>query len=249
MRKLFLLATAAVAVLGTSNAGRAADMPMKALPPPPPPFSWTGFYLGGNIGAAWAERRVDETIAGVSFSRSSDAVFMGGGQLGFNYQFNTFVLGFEWDFDALGNNNNGVGNGVFIGGVPFAVSRNGDRWLSTLAARFGFANDHWLFYFKGGVGEVGTRNLTITNLNTGVSISGGNLHSRTGGMFGVGAEYAFTNNWTVKLEYEFIELSSRSFIVPVGAPFLVGDVFRSHSNDVQTFKVGFNYLFGRLGGF
>jgi outer membrane immunogenic protein len=248
MRKLFLLATAAVAVLGTSNAGRAADMPVKAMPPPlPPPFSWTGFYLGGNIGGAWAERRVDDPFRGVSFSRSSDAVFMGGGQLGFNYQINTVVLGVEWDFDAVGNNDNRVGSGIPILGVPFAVSRSGDRWLSTLAARLGYANDHWLFYAKLGVGEVGTRNLTITNLNTGVSISGGNLHSRTGAMLGFGLEYAFTNNWTVKAEYDFIDLSSRSFVVPLGARFLVGDVFTSHSNDVQTFKVGFNYLFGRAG--
>jgi len=249
MRKLFLLAAAAVAVLGTSNAGQAADMPVKALPPPPPPpFSWTGLYLGGNIGAAWAERGVTDSLTGLDFSRSSRAVFMGGGQLGFNYQINALVLGVEWDFDVLGNNNeNRVGSGILIGGVPFAASRAGDRWLSTLAARLGVANDHWLVYFKGGVGEVGVRDFTVTNLNTGVSISGGNLHSRTGAMLGFGLEYAFTNNWTVKAEYDFIDLSSRSFVVPLGAPFLVGDVFTSHSNDVQTFKVGFNYLFGRAG--
>ena len=64
-------------------------------------------------------------------------------------------------------------------------------------------------------------------------------------MFGLGFEYAFTNNWTVKAEYDYISLSSRSFVVPVGAPFLVGDVFSNHSSNVQTFKVGFNYLFGR----
>jgi len=252
MRKLFLLAAAAVAVLGTSNAGQAADMPVKALPPPPPPpFSWTGLYLGGNIGAAWAERGVTDSLTGLDFSRSSRAVFMGGGQLGFNYQINALVLGVEWDFDVLGNNNeNRVGSGILIGGVPFAASRAGDRWLSTLAARLGVANDHWLVYFKGGVGEVGVRDFTVTNLNTGVSLTGGG-RSRAGGMFGFGLEYAFTNNWTVKAEYEVIEVSRRNFVIPVGVAgfgVLAGDVFTTTNTNVQTFKVGFNYLFGRLFG-
>ena len=52
-------------------------------------------------------------------------------------------------------------------------------------------------------------------------------------------------NWTMKAEYDYIGLSSRSFIVPAGAPFLVGDVFTNRNSNVQTFKVGFNYLFGR----
>jgi hypothetical protein len=51
----------------------------------------------------------------------------------------------------------------------------------------------------------------------------------------------------MKAEYDWIGLSSRAFVVPVGAPILVGDVFTTGSSSVQTFKVGFNYLFGRSG--
>ena len=251
VKKHLLLATVAIAVLGFCNSALAADMPLKAPPPPPPPpppFSWTGFYIGGNLGAAWGERHVtDRRLNGdvFDFSRSSDAVFIGGGQIGYNWQMNNFVLGIEWDFDGAGSNNR-VGNGILIGNQTFALSGGGDRWMSTLAARLGFANDHWLFYAKLGVGEVGVSNFIVTNTTTGVSVGSNTSRSRTGGMFGLGLEYAFTNNWTMKAEYDWIGLSSRSFTVPVGAPFLVGDVFTTHNN-VQTFKVGFNYLFGRTG--
>ena len=248
MKKHVLLSTVAIAMLVLGRSGQAADLPVKApMPPPPPPFSWTGFYLGGNLGAAWAQRHVTDTFSGLDFSRSSDAVFIGGGQIGYNWQINNFVLGIEWDVDAAGNNdNNRVGNGILIGGLgPFALSGGGDRWITTLAARLGFANDHWLFYVKGGGGEVGVSNFFVTNTVTGVSVGGNTSRTRTGGMFGVGIEYAFTNNWTAKLEYDYIGLSSRSFVVPVGAPFLVGDVFTTRSRNVQEFKVGFNYLFNR----
>src|SRR3954464_8989850 len=98
MKNILMVTAAAAAILSISNTGKAADLPVKAMPPPlPPPFSWTGFYIGGNVGAAWGERRVSYTFTGLEFSRSSDAVFIGGGQIGFNYQFNTFVLGVEWD--------------------------------------------------------------------------------------------------------------------------------------------------------
>jgi len=247
MKKLALLATAAVALLGLSNAGQAADLPVKAPPPPPPPlFSWTGFYLGGNIGAAWTNRRVTDSFTGFEFARSSDAVFIGGGQIGFNYQINAFVLGVEWDADVVGRNNNRAGNGILIGGAgPFAVTNSGNRWMSTLAARLGVANDHWLAYIKLGVGEVGVSNFTVANLTTGVAVASGTSRTRTGGMVGLGFEYAFTNNWTAKFEYDVIEISDRNFVVPANAPFLVGDVFGSRGNSVQAFKVGFNYLFGR----
>ena len=253
MKKHILLSTVAIAMLVLGRSGQAADLPVKApmLPPPPPPFSWAGFYLGGNLGAAWAHQRVNDTFTGLDFSRSSDAVFIGGGQIGYNWQINqNFVLGVEWDFDAAGNNdNNRVGNGIPFGAGLFTVRSSGDRWLSTLAARIGYANDHWLFYAKLGGGEVGVSRFTIVDTVTGFSVGSNTSRTRTGGMVGGGIEYAFTNNWTAKLEYDWISVKSRSFVVPVGAPFLVGDVFSTRSNSVQAFKVGFNYLFNRGVGY
>jgi outer membrane immunogenic protein len=250
MKKHVLLSTVAIAMLVLGRSGQAADLPVKAMPPPPPPpFSWTGFYLGGNLGAAWAQRHVRDTITGFDFSRSSDAVFIGGGQVGYNWQFTNFLLGVEADFDWAGNNNNNNGAGVIVPGVGTIVANTRDRWISTVAARFGFTSDHWLFYGKAGGGWVGAHNFTVTNLTTGTSFTGGGSRSNSGFLVGAGIEYAFTNNWTAKLEYDYIGLSSRSFVVPVGAPFLVGDVFTTRNRNVQEFKVGFNYLFNRGVGF
>src|ERR1700757_3861268 len=115
MRKLFNATTALLVLLATSMAANAADVyarPRYAPPPPPPvyappPFTWTGFYLGGNIGGAWANRDVTDTVLGVNFNNgNSDGVFIGGGQLGFNWQVSNFVLGFEADIDGAANNNN-----------------------------------------------------------------------------------------------------------------------------------------------
>ena len=167
-----LIASVAFSVLGTAIAG-AADMPMKAAPPPylPPPFTWTGFYVGGNIGGAWTNNTWTDQFFGTSFNNNNNnGRFIGGGQVGVNYQVGQFVIGGEWDFDWAGNNTGG--------------------WL-----------------------------------------------------VGAGFEYAFTNNWTVKAEYDYLGLGSRTFIVPAGSPFLVGDTFTTNNRNVQMFKVGFNYLF------
>jgi len=99
----------------------AADVVPPYAPPPsvyvPPAFTWTGFYLGGNLGAAWALNTVTDTQLGLNLSNgSNNGVFIGGGQLGFNWQVSNVVLGFEWDFDRVANNNN-TGNGLLIPAV------------------------------------------------------------------------------------------------------------------------------------
>src|SRR3974390_2796916 len=109
MKKLLLGIASAVGVLGAASLGQAADMAVKAPPPIAAPiFTWTGFYLGGNLGAAWAQRSVTD-VFGNTFTRTSDARFIGGGQLGYNWQFTNFVLGVEGDIDGImgGDNNPG----------------------------------------------------------------------------------------------------------------------------------------------
>ena len=240
MRKLCLLSTVALAMVGLSSVGQAADMPVKA--PPPPPFSWTGFYLGSNIGAAWAERNWNDVTRGLLFSHSNSHLMLGG-QIGYNWQINTFVLGVEADADWLSRNDNN-GAGIIVPGIAGPIAVNSDStWISTAAARFGFAVNRALIYGKAGGGWVGQSNLTVTNLDTGASITGTNNGARGGFLVGGGIEYAVTDNWTMKGEYDYLGLSSRNFIVPVNAPFFVGDTFNNRSRNVQQFKVGFNYLF------
>ena len=112
MRKLFRTSAALSVLLTTSMAANAADVPPYAPPPPvyaPPVYVplWTGFYLGGNIGGAWRHDNVTDTLSGLNFSNgNNNGVFIGGGQLGFNWQVSNFVLGLEWDIDGAANNNN-----------------------------------------------------------------------------------------------------------------------------------------------
>jgi len=254
MHKLFH-STAVLALLVTSIAANAADLRVKAPPPPapmPPPFSWSGFYIGGNIGGAWVHRNVTDSLFGLNFDggNNNNAVFIGGGQTGFNYQISNFVIGVEGNFDWAANNNNNTSNGIVIPAVgTFRVTAN-DRWIATVAARFGVAYDRVLFYGKAGGGWVGADNFTVTNVTTGASFTGSNNTTESGWLVGAGLEWAFTDNWSAKFEYDFLGLTSRTFTVPVGSPFLVGDTFSTGSHNVQMATVGINYRFnwGGLGG-
>jgi outer membrane immunogenic protein len=244
-----LIASIAFLALGAAVAG-AADMPVKALPPQPlPVFSWTGFYVGANIGGAWANNSWTDGLFQTNFNTNNgnNGVFIGGGQIGGNYQIGNFVIGGEWDADwaASSNNNN---NGIIIPGVGTFVVTNNNRWITTVAARFGYAVDHWLFYGKAGGGWVGINNWTLTNTATGASLTCGNFATNCGNnaggwLVGAGVEYAFTNNWTVKFEYDYLGLGSRTVSIPATAPLLAGDTFTSNNRNVQMVKVGVNYLF------
>ena len=229
-------------------AAHSADVAEKAPPPPlVPVFSWTGFYIGPNVGGAWANNRWTDTLFLTNFNHNSNGVFIGGGQIGGNYQIGSFVIGGEWDFDWAANNNNNTG--IVIPGVGNIVVTNNNRWITTVAARFGYTVDRMLFYGKAGGGWVGNNNLAVTNVTTGVSLTCGTLgfsscNNNTGGwLVGAGFEYAFTNNWTVKLEYDYLGLGNRTFVIPATAPLLAGDTFTSNNRNVQMVKVGVNYLF------
>jgi outer membrane immunogenic protein len=244
---------ASAAMLLSPLAAHSADVAVKAPPPPPVPvFSWTGFYIGGNIGGAWANNRFTDTLFLTNFNNNNTGVFIGGGQIGGNYQIGQFVIGGELDFDLAATNNNA---GVVIPGVGNIVVTDNNRWISTVAARFGWAIDHWLVYGKAGGGLVGNNDLTLTNLTTGVSFTCGSArapftsfincgnNSTFGWLVGAGFEYAFTNNWTVKFEYDYLGLGSRTFFIPATAPLLAGDTFTSNARNLQMVKIGFNYLF------
>jgi outer membrane immunogenic protein len=248
MRRLLRAVALASATLTVSSLANAADL---GPPPPAPipayiPFSWTGFYIGGNAGVAWTQGDFTDSL-GNTFGAVADsaAVFTGGGQVGANYQINYWlVVGLEADFDWMtGHNNNS--NGVFIPalGSSFQLSASNDRWVTTLAARVGVPVERALFYVKGGGGWLGANELSLTNETTGASISGSN-NTTSAWLVGAGVEYAFAPNWTAKVEYDFLGLSNTSFTVQTGVPgFPNGDVITTSNRDLQMVTVGFNYLF------
>jgi outer membrane immunogenic protein len=244
-----LIASVAFFAFGTAVA-EATDLPVNAVPPPlaPQVFGWTGVYIGANVGGAWANNNWTDTLLLTNFNNGNVGAFIGGGQIGGNYQIGPFVIGGEWDFDWASNENNNGGAGTFPGGNITVTNNN--RWITTVAARFGYAVDQWLFYGKAGGGWVGNNNLTVTNLTTGVSLTCGstltNCGNNTGGgwLVGAGAEWMFLPNWSVKFEYDYLGLGNRTFFIPGTAPFLAGDTFISNNQrNIAMVKIGINYLF------
>jgi len=251
MYKQFSAIVLASSVLGFSGAASAADLgpppaPVyKVAPYEPPQFYWTGLYLGGNVGGGWTQGSWTDSMFGIGWGNPNNPVFIGGAQVGANYQIQHFVIGLEADFDwAASHRVNNVVTFTPPGAGPnsFQLASN-NRWITTLAARAGYAFDSILLYVKGGGGWVGSGHITLSNLTTNSAATFSNGSTDTGWLVGGGLEWAFAHNWTVRFEYDFLGLSNRSFVVPAAFPVLAGDTFTSQHHNVQMATVGINYLF------
>ena len=156
--------------ISTSSAVLAADLP--PIGPPPhvpatyipvvPPYNyynWSGFYIGGNLGAAWNSGGSVSDTFGSAFSGTGQTTkFVGGGQIGVNYEFRErVVIGAEAMFDWLPNTTNTFnaieGPGGPLPGTLASATFN-NRWLTTATGKLGYAWDTVLLYGKaGGVGR------------------------------------------------------------------------------------------------
>jgi outer membrane immunogenic protein len=244
MRRILIAGVCALA----AGQALAADLPPAAppprapavyVPPAPPPFSWTAFYIGGNLGAGWNHGNLTDP-AGNTWGTTSNATFVGGGQVGGNLQFNALVVGIEADFDWFANNNNS-GNGVTVANTTLQGSLNG-RWVTTVTGRLGVAIDRVLLYGKGGGAWAGANNLTVLDVPSGASVAFGTSNNNTGWTAGAGVEWAFVDNVSARLEYDYVGLSNNSFTVPAGY-FLAGDTISTSSRNIQMLTLGINVLF------
>lgn len=207
-----LLQGAAIAALATTSA-YAADLPSRKEPPPiapayaPPVFTWTGFYVGINAGAAINDNRY--TWSAFLNNNSSGGVgFTGGGQIGYNWQTGPLVLGLETDLNYRGGSSSS--NSAF----GFTNSKSG--YFGTVRGRIGYAIDRLLIY---GTGGLAYGNTSYPNNVTGIDAFGtpraliglnNNNGTRLGWTAGAGAEYAFNQHWSVKAEYLYVDLGRNS---------------------------------------
>jgi opacity protein-like surface antigen len=215
----FRIGIAALAAIGMTVVGHAADMPTKAPPAPivVPPYNWSGFYAGVNFGGAWTSGSLN--IPDNSFYGGLTE-FIGGVQAGYNFQFGHLLLGVEGDFDGAT-----FGHPSLPTPTLGSVSQN---WIATVAGRVGLVADRWLVYGKVGGGWVHSNAI----LNFPVGWSGSNTSS--GWLVGAGLEYGFKSHWTVRLEYDFLSLANwTSPTVPSV----------QLNRDVQMVKAGINYKF------
>ena len=228
MKKLLL---GAAAIIAFAAPAAAADIQARtyskapAYTAPAVVYNWTGFYIGGHVGGAFAG---DNSLQG------SDARFLGGVQGGFDYQFApNWVMGIEAQYSWMGGGNNtGV---LFPGGT--LVSANSDQ-LGSVTGRLGYTWGPAMLYGKGGYAW-------RDNNNLGVSIAGVQQPFSTDGnrkdgyTVGAGLEYMFAPNWSAKAEYQYYNFGNTTF--NTGPADIVGTRFR---NDEHTVKAGLNYRFG-----
>lgn len=224
----FLSATVAAAISATAftQIAFAADLPRKApaYTPPPPVFSWTGFYVGLNAGWGWSHGGDPTTCFNSATGNSAGCAivpdsglnadgFIGGGQLGYNYQVGTWVFGIEADFQGADIKDTlTVAN---LAGAPVAFNYTASQkmnWFGTVRPRVGYAWDRALLYVTGGLAYGHRSASNSLNFVTGIVYAGSNSDTRAGWTVGGGLEYAFTNNWTAKIEGLYYDLGDLTVV-------------------------------------
>ena len=228
MKKLLLGAAALVALAAPAAAADLGARPYTRAPAYTAPqvvYNWTGFYIGGHIGGAFAG---DNSLLG------NDARLLGGVQGGFDYQFagSNWVIGAEAQYSWLGNNNNGV---LFPGGTLVTTNNN---QLGSATGRLGYAWGPALLYAKGGFAWRDNTNLTVINAGLPAAFTTAGNH-KDGYTVGAGLEYMFTPNWSAKVEYQYYNFGNTTFTT--GPSDIAGRRFR---DDEHTVKAGLNYRFG-----
>ncbi|HEY4143039.1 MAG TPA: outer membrane beta-barrel protein [Pseudolabrys sp.] len=233
MRHLKCALLAAAATVACVSFASAADMRPAVKAPafiPVPVQTWTGCYVGGNIGAGWArgQMTVDPTGSGVSATNSG---FVGGVQVGCDYQFaGGFVIGARDMFDGASL----TGGSTFVSGPLTGGTVDGKtQWFNTLTARLGYAAwpNTLLYVHGGGAWSRSTQTVTVAGVNVGTF-----SNNKGGYDVGGGVEYRFAPNWTAFLEYNYMNFGSGSGITGTGVPV-------SFKRDLQNVVVGVNYRF------
>jgi opacity protein-like surface antigen len=214
------------------------------------PWNWTGIYVGGHIGGALEYSKLQDPFGTVSFGDSVTGTgFIGGGQVGADYQIGNVVIGGAGDLSWASSRGDETCFGL-TGGAFFASNCSADPTLfSTITGRLGYAFDRTLVYAKGGAAwEHNNVDMTI-NLNPGNHfLAGATSYGEWGWTLGAGVEYALTPAWSIFSEYDYLSFASHS----VATPYTPGNPLPGHpngpiaglSNNVQEFKLGLNYKFG-----
>jgi outer membrane immunogenic protein len=271
-RQLVLAGVLSTAVMAAGSAV-AADLAYKApvkAPAPAPYPTWTGFYLGGNVGYGWDASKsssfgattadpvftavLADLLAAGSYpsSLSPDAKgVIGGGQIGYNWQLSSpWLVGLEADIqgsDIKGSDTRTmfpVGFDVTTTSVTKSID-----WFGTVRGRIGFlASPQWLLYATGGLayGETKLRfnsvDVTLGCVALTLCGSGSSSSVKVGWTAGAGVEAMLAPNWSAKFEYLYVDLGSRSISVPTST---TPEISFNSSTDFREHivRAGINYHF------
>jgi outer membrane immunogenic protein len=251
--KTTTLAAAAAILLATTAVGSAADMAVKApYAAPVQVWNWTGFYIGAHAGAGWGTTESAINLGGLlgvggvgSFplAQNSKSGFLGGGQIGYNFQSGWAVFGVQADIAGMD----------VKGSTPcvIAFQCTGEaNWLATVSGRIGgVVTDKTLVYIKGGAAWLNSSHSLDLGLLGAVpggpaipSISADS--TAFGWLLGFGAEYAFTQNVSAFIEYNYMDFDRKDVNFNLTAPGLGTAVLPvSIKNKLSIAKIGVNYKF------
>jgi outer membrane immunogenic protein len=257
--KFRLAAAGAVALTGPAFAAE----PLPPPPPPPPVFTWTGVYIGGQIGGVWGSGALSnfngfDPFTGAFINSSlggTPSGVIGGGHVGAQVQINQWILGVEGSVD--GTSLTKTVNAAFpnfLGGSVITTHTTADV-QGSIRGKLGIAWDRFMIYGTGGVAFGGfNTDFTVTSPGfvtvRGVVVpaffaSNNFSTTRVGWTAGGGAQYAFTPNWWVFAEYRFSDFGT----IRNGAfPNLPTGVIFNGSRRIQENQVqaGFSYKFDLL---
>jgi outer membrane immunogenic protein len=240
------------AFLGSANAAD-MSMPLKAPPmAPPPSYNWTGFYIGINGGAGWGTAASSIDLGALAAGLGAGGVtgsfpigshelngFLGGGQIGYNWQTGNVVLGVEGDGDWA----NISGTAPCLEGILSCGANV--QWTADATVRLGVLPlSNLLVYVKGGAAWAGVNyNLSSSGILTTAAISSSLTTTKTGGLLGFGTEYLFAPHWTAKIEYNYTDFgnSTNTFVLTDGTASIGVPV--QTTLQMHTVKAGVNYHF------
>lgn len=215
MKKILLGFAAIATLIGTP--ALAADMPLKAPPPPAPVMNWTGFYFGLEGGGGFAETKQSNST-GVTSNTYSQAGGLFGVTGGYNWQFGNWVAGVEadWSWTDINGSVSVVPCGAGGGTVCFTNM----HWLTTERARLGVlvANNMLLYVTGGAAGsEIRAGQVSCATPIAGAIASCGTRTewAPTGGL---GVEAMFTPHWSAKVEWLYTGFGTHPFytvMIPV----------------------------------
>jgi outer membrane immunogenic protein len=265
MRKL-LPGSMALIALGLSIPAMAADLEIggptyKAARPVVRAYDWTGFYVGGNVGGHWGSDKITTTTdanfegLGPAAGAAIDAVspttlhpkgFIGGVQAGYNLEGSGGVFGIEVDANWLGGSATRMLTGIpLINPRDVMTNTSQGTFLSTLRMRWGTAaiTDRALLYVTAGFAFATVKTTdSMGYFGNAVIRSTSNSTTQPGLAAGGGFEYAFTDNWSAKFEYLFINLKNFDTTIPgvLGNDNIV--VTHQYTDHIGRF--GMNFKFG-----
>ena len=183
------------------------DVVVQPLIPAPEPLTWQGFYIGGNLGAAFDANNVSikdlSADQDLSLKFSNDTEFIGGVQAGYNWQAGSLLLGVEGDIDFANNID----------------------YLASIRGRLGFATENWLFYGTAGVAFIDT-NTSVTVVSASDGPFGFNVGTTdTGFVGGGGIDYRIGPNVSLGVEGLYYDFGSDTQNLVTGAnePFVLKD--------------------------